>query len=421
MLINGWKEVIIMDGTTNHTSPGSMAGFLFQPERALYWLAKSKDGALIGIETEDDIVVKSMNDEILVREQDKHSISNNIPFGDRSTDLWKTLSIWCKAIKANEVDPSVTEFHLVTNKIVPDGLARKLAEAKYEHESKECVETILQISIQLPNSMMSFTKEIINMEENLLCKMIQNIVISDGSSNSFGDSLMREVRSLLLVPTDVPFDDVYNMLLGWIHNCALNNWRNLKPAWLKREAFIIYYHRLLERYKIRPFIETAKSLIPVSHDERNRLMSDTFVKQLYLLSVEENDTLLIESIDDYLCCLAEKTRFSVEGNLTKQDFDEFEERLTERWKHIHSTNRQSFKIKKRKSDDVQSLGEEIGLNVLNVTLDHRETLAGQPTEQFYLTRGSYHHLSSKLKVGWHPDFEEIFGKRKTGENNDENK
>ncbi|NOU63217.1 hypothetical protein GC096_04040 [Paenibacillus sp. LMG 31461] len=405
-----------MGGTNKHTSPGSMAGFLFQPERALYWLAKSKDGALIGIETEDDIVIKSMNDEILVREQDKHSISDSIPFGDRSVDLWKTLSIWCKAITANEVDPSIVEFHLVTNKIVLDGLAKKLANSKNEDDSKESAIALLDIAVQLPESMVQFVVEIINMEESLLYKMIQNIVLTDGSANSFGESLMSEVRSLLLVPTDVPFDEVYNMLLGWIHSCALNNWRNKKPAWLKREAFIIYYHRLLERYKIKPFIETAKRMIPVSEDERNRVMSDTFVKQLYLLSIEEKDTLLMEAIDDYLCCLAEKTRFSVEGNLTKQDFDDFDERITERWKLIHSTNRQSFKIKKRKSDDVQSLGEEVGLQILSVTLDHREVLAGQPTEQFYLTRGSYHHLSSELKVGWHPDFKEIFGERELGDN-----
>jgi hypothetical protein len=407
-----------MGDTKKHTSPGGMAGFLFQPERALYWLAKSKDGALVGIETEDDIVIKSKNDEILVREQDKHSISDNIPFGDRSVDLWKTLSIWCKAITAKEVDPSTAEFHLVTNKIVLEGLAKNLANAKNEDECEECALALLDMAVQLPESMVKYVVEFKNMDQDQLYKMIQNIVLSDGSANSFGESLMSEVRSLLLMPSDVPFDEVYNGLLGWIHSCALNSWRNKKPAWLKREAFIVYYHRLLERYKIRPFIETAKRMIPVSEDERNRLMNDTFVKQLYLLSIEDNDTLLMESIDDYLCCLAEKTRFSVDGNLTKDDFDDFDERITERWKHIHSSNRQSFKIKKRNSNDVQSLGEEIGLQILNVTLDHREILAGQPTEQFYLTRGSYHQLSSELKVGWHPDFKEIFGERESGETNE---
>lgn len=66
-----------MEGTKNHTAAGAMAGFLFQPERALYWLARSKNGSQIGIETEDDIVIKAKSGEIIGREQDKHAISGS--------------------------------------------------------------------------------------------------------------------------------------------------------------------------------------------------------------------------------------------------------------------------------------------------------------------------------------------------------
>lgn len=92
-------------------------------------------------------------------------------------------------------------------------------------------------------------------------------------------------------------------------------------------------------------METARSLLSVSDGQRNHHMNELYVRQLYLLSIEQNDDLLIEAIDDYLCCMTERTRFSVEGNLTKQDFDLFEESLTNRWRLIHSSKKQAFRIK----------------------------------------------------------------------------
>jgi hypothetical protein len=399
----------VMGGTKQHTAPGQMAGYLFQPERALYWLAKSPDGAQIGIETEDDIVIKAINDEITGREQDKHSTSDNIPFGDSSKDLWNTLGIWCKAIKSNEVNVEICQFHLVTNKVLPEGITRRLGRAVTDLEVKACMDELRNKSLTLTDPIAEIGKQVCQSEDWLLQKLIKNIVVSDSSDGAYGSRLKEQVRSLLLIPSDVPYDEVYNGLLGWIHSCALNSWRNRKPAWLMRELFVVYYQRLLAKYKIRPFVETAKSLFLDLESQRNHYMNELFVRQLYLLSFEQNDDLLIDAIDDYLCNKTERTRFSVVGNLTNEDFDLFDEALSDRWQLIHSVKKQTFKIKKRTTDDVQILGELIGLEVLSETLEHRENLAGVATEQFYLTRGSYHHLANQMLVGWHPEYAQILG------------
>ena len=87
---------------TSHTAPGQAAGYMFQPERALYWLATSP-ALTVGIETEDDVVVHLQNGSS-VREQDKSTISGRVPFGDRSKDLWNTLGIWVDAASAKQID-----------------------------------------------------------------------------------------------------------------------------------------------------------------------------------------------------------------------------------------------------------------------------------------------------------------------------
>ncbi|UOK62722.1 hypothetical protein MT997_31890 [Paenibacillus sp. OVF10] len=226
-------------GTKQHTAAGQMAGYLFQPERALYWLANSPEGAQIGIETEDDIVIKASSDEITAREQDKHSTSDNIPFGDSSKDLWNTLGIWCKAIKSNEVDVRICKFHLVTNKNLPDGFAKRLGSAMTDQEAKICMGELRDKLSTLPKSTKEIAEQVCNTGDMQLLELIKNIVVSDSSDGAYGDELKKQIRSLLLVPSDVPFDEVYNALLGWIHSCALNSWRNREPAWLK-ESYLLF-------------------------------------------------------------------------------------------------------------------------------------------------------------------------------------
>jgi len=122
-----------------------------------------------------------------------------------------------------------------------------------------------------------------------------------------------------------------------------------------------------------------------------------------LLSLEESNDEIIEAIDDFIRCISERTRLSVEGMLTKQDFIAFEERLRERWRLIFN------RYKRRLSSSSYNEKElsDIGYEILMETLQHREILAGQQTEEYYLTKGSYHKLADFLEVGWHPNFDRL--------------
>ena len=108
-----------------HAAPGPSAGYGYQFERALYWLARSPAGAVVGIETEDDVAIRSGAVSLL--EQDKHSIVDGTePFGDRSRDLWNTLCIWLDAVEESRVDPETTRFLMVTNKVLRECLAKAI-------------------------------------------------------------------------------------------------------------------------------------------------------------------------------------------------------------------------------------------------------------------------------------------------------
>ena len=77
---------------SEHSAPGINAAFSYQFERALYWLAKSPAGFVIGVETDDDVAILGDDGSELL-EQDKHSVrESGEPFGDRSKDFMEHLS-----------------------------------------------------------------------------------------------------------------------------------------------------------------------------------------------------------------------------------------------------------------------------------------------------------------------------------------
>jgi hypothetical protein len=54
---------------------------------------------------------------------------------------------------------------------------------------------------------------------------------------------------------------------------------------------------------------------------------------------------------------------------------------------------------------------DIGFEILtDTTENHREMLAGNETEQVYLTSGTYHRLADASQIGWHPRFSELIVK-----------
>lgn len=365
-------------------------------------------GALVGIETEDDVVriAKDGEGENHIYEQDKHSISINIPFGDNSKDLWNTLCIWLQAAAEPEFDLDNTEFHLVTNKIVRDGLVVLIAKANSDQDCITCSDKIRTHAANVPDGIKKYANKVCEYDINLLRKLLKKIVLCDGNNSSHGNKLKEEIKSLLHISESLPFEEIYNSLLGWVHSTAMHCWRNNKPAWLSRDKFTEHYQKILTRYNLKRFIETDKSLITLSLVDKESQYNELFVRQLYLIALEQDDNLLISSIEDYLRCNHERTRFSIEGEITKEEMDRFDQNLMDRWEIIFAQYDRKYKRSLKTCTDASILGEDMGMEILTKILEHREPLANQPTEQYYLTRGSYHRLANnkQLALGWHPEF-----------------
>jgi hypothetical protein len=392
----------------NHSAQGPAAGYVFQFERALYWLAKTPAGSAIGIETEDDVAIR-YQDGSRTLEQNKHSIQEQAePFGDRSKDLWNTLSIWVTALHNGELDIEMTRFFMVTNKSLSDCIAKRISNAKTKEEIDICINDLNAAAKEPSETIRAYTEKVLaSTSEKYLQAIILNCELLDEARGSSGIDLRKQTIAELQIPEEftIEADSITNELLGWLQCQVLFLWQKRQPAWILRDSFVNQFHAVLNRRKRQQKRERAANLIPVFDEQLGREKGRDFVKQLYL--VTEDDCRVEEAIREFIRCNIEKNRLSADGNITDQDWLDFEETLKSRWNKIYS---RSKRFMQNESE------ENVGFKVLTETTDdYRERLAGVETEQVYLTSGTYHRMADHLVVGWHPRFEELM---KQGEKND---
>ncbi len=387
-----------------HSAPGAAAGFAFQLERALYWLAASHAGAVVGIETTDDVVVLLKNGQLLT-EQDKHSIrEDGAPFGDRSRDLWNTLRIWLDAIEGGEISVERTRFLIVTNKVLPNGIARQISDATDDAHAVTCIEALAIAAENPPDRVADLMQRVLrDSSRTHLAALLVRVELIDGGVPSGGDALRSETIACLQLPAwaHASANSVVDELRGWLDGVVMDLWRQGHPGWVQRDQFVDRLHAVLDRRKREISRERAAHLIPLTDDVLDTARGRPFVRQLQL--VTEDNATVDASIREFIRCNIEKLRLSQEGNVTDGDWLAFEDTLVHRWTKIRA---RVVRMSKGKPE------EDIGYEIFTDTTEsHRERLAGSETEQVYLTAGTYHRLADLLSVGWHPQYKDLMKAR----------
>ena len=319
----------------HHSAPGPNAGFIYQLERALFWLAQSPSGFIIGVETNDDVAISGSDGSQLL-EQDKHSIRDTAkPFGDRSKDLWNTLATWVEALNSGEVAAETTRFLMVTNKVLPNCIARNISLAESKEQITACIEHLEAAAIDPPKNIATFMERVLQTDSRISLKnLITRCELADGSDDSAGQRLRRSTVAQLQLPEWClsESDSIVDELLGWLHRTALAAWQQGIPAWIQRDHFVNQLHAVIDRRKRQIKRERAENLIPVTDEKIGQEKGSPFVKQIYL--VTEDDGIVDNAIREFVRCSIEKMRLSAEGNITDDDWKAFECTLQSRWEKI---------------------------------------------------------------------------------------
>lgn len=386
---------------SSHSAPTSAAGFLFQFRRAVQILASGAGDFTIGIETLDDLTLLDDQGNTTL-EQDKFTtLKSGRVYADTSHNLLNTLSTWLEALLSGELTLDKCKFLLVTNAICRDGLVTRIAEAHDLQSARNCLNEIKEFNCTSRDKQK--IRYLISREngDDLFCRLCINIVLIDGSETSSQNACAGiQIPS----PYELHRTDIFESLVGWLNNLALDTWERRDKLLVSKQSFTNQLHAILEGLKRKRRRERPEYEITLDEDSIARNRNSTFVRQIDL--VTEDEEWQTDAIKDYLRCIIEKCRLCEDGAITGDDWKDFTVRLEVRWKAIFSRNNRLYKESE----------EDIGFRTMSDVLDpeYVAELAGEPTTQPYLPRGSYHRLSDERKIGWHPRYPELLAEGEEG-------
>lgn len=379
-----------------HSVPSVVAGFVFQFQRALLELIKSENGAVIGVETLDDVSVAN-TDGSKTLEQDKFTTdSSGKVYADKAHNLLNTMSIWLGAALRGELDITKTSFRLVTNVKCTTGLVRAISDCKSEVEAKQIIVQIRGLKSE-SKDFQGFIK-LINAPgaESMLSAIIVSVCLIECQND-----VVQKAQDALPIENAYASNrrQICMMLLGWMLNNAFAAWQKRVPYLVTKQHLINELGAIKDRLRRSTNREKPPSDLPVAQAAMDGLADQMFVRQIKLVSDDLDESYGARA--DYLRCIAEKSRLVVEGEILERDWLDFDMGLEDRWKLI-------FRQRKRLSRPEMS-ERDVGYDIMCTTMSDQDSvkLAGTPITYSYLAKGSYHRLSNALKVGWHPRFEEL--------------
>lgn len=383
----------------------SMNGYLYQIRYALLETLLQDVTKGLTIEKLDDIGLEAEDGTVDVLQLKHHEDGK---LGDFSSDLWKTLRIWCKGISDKTFDPKNTKFSIITTQktdkdtvvylLTPTGRAERSKETKItEEEIIDKLETIINKSKSVTNEAGYKEFQALSIKDKV--NLIKNITIIDNSKN-IGD-IEKSIEHELRFSCDKKHIKVFvERLEGWWFQKVVDQLTTVDLPPISTQEV---------RYKIDDLRgQFMVENLPIDFSDEIEINEavyedKVFIEQLKLINAKGSRCM--NAIYDYYRASAQRSKWGREDLVSSMEIEKYEEKLEKEWERIYDAFVEEIEDE---SDEKEKI--RIGKGIYKkIELDTKINIREKCVEP-YVMRGSYHMLSDELRVGWHPDFKTIISK-----------
>ena len=379
-----------------HEARASAVGYLFQCRYALYagLRAIPENPRLeISIEKLDDVAFETQGEptELI---QTKHHVGKHGSLTDASTDLWKTLLIWSKRVGQDVDAPFRTRFVLLTTAAAPDGSAASLLRIRDRGEG-EADKKLMQVATSSKNKdNASAYQAFAALPEELRHSMLQAIYVLDGSPNII-DVRDEIARELYHAAARDQIDHLVERLEGWWFEVVVKGLTGAGPNATPVLAIEQRVDELREEFK--------RAALPIDYKTKEpppavvaELDKRPFVRQLRRIQIGPHR---VEwAIRDYYRASEQRSRWAREDLLINGELETYEQELVEAWQPRHAALCDELTPNCQPEKKVQ-LGQ-----CLFKWVEQEANFPLRSVRERFLTHGSYHILSNRYALGWHPDY-----------------
>jgi hypothetical protein len=385
-------------GTKSHEAGASATGYLYQCRIALLMGLRAipfNANQDISIERFDDVAFDRVGtpSELI---QTKHHIQKRGSLSDASSDFWKTLLIWLKALKADGGLAFRCKLFLMTTGSAPTGSAASYMRAiQNERNEVEADKLLATTAATSKNADHTEAYELYTgLSKEVRLSLLHSITILDDAPNI--TDVVEEIRTILYHAA--PKDQIVNLverLEGWWFARVIDGLVNKKSIPLL--ALDQRIDELREEFKRSALPVDVKGSLP-SPEVIADLDKRSFVRQLRRIKI---GTPRIElAIRDYYRAYEQRSRWLRQELLVDGELERYEEDLKEAWEPRFLTLLDT--LPKPCADDLKVAG---GQKIFQWAEQDADFPLRTVRERF-LTHGSFQMLANRNVVGWHPDFKE---------------
>lgn len=388
--------------TSQFSASEHLIGYLYQIRYALFILLRKirdEPSLELSIEQLDDVAFEREGEPIELL-QLKHHISKRASLTNSSTDLWKTIRIWSTQIAETQSSSDQVILTLITTSNASDSTTP----SKLRRDDKRNEQEALNELVRIANISSSQTNKpaydaFLSLSDGQRKLLVSRIYVIDDSPNirDVENKIIQEIRLLSRFP-----ESLKSRLEGWwfkrvIDHLMSSDRNTIKGAELQRKIY-----DLQDELRKDSLPNDFPEIIEIEEEElsENELV---FVHQLRLIVLGQ--TRLRIAIGDYYRAFQQRTKWLNEGLLFPNELERYESYLAGEW-------RRQFEIMKEDMGDAlpnQERMAELGKNLFKWIETNNFTPIRPSYIDSYLSRGSYHILANRLKVGWHPEFVERLG------------
>lgn len=408
------------------SASGSIAGFLFQFEKALVLLATLENTTdVVSIEQVDDVAIQNEEDLVILTIQSKHSISpNGTTFEDTSKSLWRTLQIWVEKLEQGIFNES-TKFVCSTNKIIGNhSLLRKIHSKNYDDVLVDIRQLLEQQKAKLKNFQStkkdagSTIKNIIKLIEFVLSKEDKFKIIKENLEIEDKESLMERFFIAAHLTTDnysqARKEIIYDTMYGWLLNASKAKWlqgTKIGATFTKKDFDQKFSFVIANPAIVNAVFRKKGDLGTIDPKRLSDVRKELFVRQISDINrkksaIERN---VENAVLDFIYHDIEMAHIVRGGNFTEPDFREFQDSCIERWQSYVDT---VIINELEEYSDVQKNEMAVSIfdNVMhNMEINFQEGFSFNSSNS-YIRNGTFLKLSNIPKIGWHPDWESKYKK-----------
>lgn len=379
-----------------HEASGSATGYLFQCRYALLAglqaIARSPQ-LEISIEKLDDVGFEADGEPTQLI-QTKHHIDKQGSLTDASVDLWKTLNIWAKRVAEEPEAPFKIKFVLLTTGFAPERSAASLLRTRDRNE-EAADQLLLQTAVSSKNKENAAAYETYRaLPEDLRQSMLKAILVLDGSPNiiDVGEEIAHE---LIHAAPRAQVHHLVERLEGWWFASVIRVLCGVGPSAIPVLAIDQRVDELREEFRRDALPVDFASISPPAAVVAE-LDKRPFVTQLRKIKIGPRR--VEYAIRDFYRASEQRSRWAREELLVGGELENYERQLVEAWEPRYAAMVDALEPG-CPSDKKTAAGQQLYSWVEN---DAHFTL--RSVRDRFLTQGSYHILSNRYVVGWHPEY-----------------